>query len=705
MASWQRRARVGFGVFALVLVAVILFNLRPRERPVATPKVDRLDPKASVETRGGQVVRLSGERQDIRIEFEGQVTYDDGQSKLLGVKAYIDNRNGRSFTISGREGQVGPDQSSIDVVGDAVLSTSDGLTTKSNEAHYLKSEGIVRAPGPVQFQRGRMSGSGVGFTYDEQRNILALLDRAQVYFAPEGDLTEMRVASGAWTFARTDRYMHFERGMTLVREGQTIRADDATAHLLADRDEPDMIELRGNSSIVGGTGAGSLQNMRARDINLDYAEDGKTLQHVVLAGRGQIVLANRDGSLGQTLDGEFIDVVMAPDGAVTSLTARDRARVALPASGDAPGRVIAAPSLTGTGAAGQGLTGMHFDGGVDFREAASATSQPRAAKARTLDVQLAPATGLLQDARFNGQFRFEEGSTVATSAQARYDVAKGHLSLAGGDAGRQPQLEDERLVIKATDIDVTLSPRRIDGNGRVTTQMLPAKDDSSRGPSLLDGKQAAFASADKVTFDEASGLSTYTGQARLWQGDTTIRADTISMSDKQGDMSAKGKVTTALALVQEPAGQPAKAAQGGAAPAAAAPTIARGEEFAYEEATRRATYTTGAQMNGPDGAMRGDRIRLHLEANENALKQVDADGSVIVNVESRQATGVKLTYLPTDASYLMHGAPVKLLEGCRETTGKTLTFYRGSDRILVDGNQQQRTETKGGGKCPEPRFH
>ncbi len=685
---------MGLGIFALALTGIVLLNLRAREQPAAPPQLARIDPKATIETRGGDIVQFKGLRQDIRIEFSGQVTYENGESKLLGVKAYIDNRSGRSFTISGREGQVGKDQSTIDVVGDTVLQTSDGLTAKSDEAHYVKSEGIVRAPGAVQFTRGRMTGSGVGFTYDEQRDTLWLLDKAVVHFAAQGQLTEMHVTTGAFGYARAERYMRFERGVQLVRQGQTIRSDDGTAHLLADRDEPDSIELKGNSSIVGGTGTGSLQNMRGRDMNLDYAEDGRTLQHVVLAGDSAIVLANRDGSLGQTLSGEFVDVVMASDGSVTSLTARDRARVALPASGETPARVITSPSLTGTGAAGQGLTGMHFDGGVDFREAASKTSQPRAARARVLDLQLAPATGLLHEARFNGQFRFEEGATIANSAQARYDVTKGHLALSGGNAASPPQLEDERLVIRSTSIDVTLSPRRVDAAGNVRSQMRPATGDQARGPSLLKSSEAAFVAAEKLSFDEASGQGVYTGQARLFQGDTSVNANTIMMDDKKGDLTASGSVRTVLVLEPDPSAPPQQKP---------GTTIARGDEFAYEEATRRATYTKTAQMDGPEGNMRGDRIQLSLAEKENALKQIDAEGTVKVIVDNRQASGVKLTYDPAKAQYVMVGIPVTMLENCRETKGKILTFFKASDRILIDGNEQQRTESKGGGKCPEPR--
>ena len=93
--------------------------------------------------------------------------------------------------------------------------------------------------------------------------------------------------------------MRFERGVHLVREGQVIDSTEAMVHLFPDRDEPDRIELRGNSRITGGAGMGSLRSMAARDINLDYREDGRTLQQAMLAGQAAIQLAAQDGSAGQ----------------------------------------------------------------------------------------------------------------------------------------------------------------------------------------------------------------------------------------------------------------------------------------------------------------------------------------------------------------------------------------------------------------------
>ena len=57
--------------------------------------------------------------------------------------------------------------------------------------------------------------------------------------------------------------------------------------------------------------------------------------------------------------------------------------------------------------------------------------------------------------------------------------------------------------------------------------------------------------------------------------------------------------------------------------------------------------------------------------------------------------------MPADDKYIVVGAPVKMIDAdCQETSGKTLTFWKASDRVQVDGNNEVRTQTKGGGKCP-----
>ena len=370
MASWQKRTRAVLAVIAIGVIGAVGYTLRPREARVAPAAVEKLPPKVTGVTTGGDAIQLKGASQDLRIEFERQVTYEDGQTKLFGVRINVDNRGGRNFTVTGKEMVLGKDQSSFDVTGDVKLETSDGLTAYGQSASYADTEKIVRVPGPVKFTRGRMSGTGVGFTYDEQRDTLWLLDQAVVHVAPEDGAGAVDLTAGAFGFARRDRYMRLERTMHMERDGQITDANEATVTLFPDRDESDYIELRGNSRVTGGAGMGLLQSLSASDMNLDYREDGRSLQHATLAGQADIQLATKSASPGQRLQADYIDIALAPDGSVSNLSARDKVEVTLPATADTAARTIKSNALTAAGGT-QGLTTMNFSEGVSYDEAAT----------------------------------------------------------------------------------------------------------------------------------------------------------------------------------------------------------------------------------------------------------------------------------------------------------------------------------------------
>ena len=61
-----------------------------------------------------------------------------------------------------------------------------------------------------------------------------------------------------------------------------------------------------------------------------------------------------------------------------------------------------------------------------------------------------------------------------------------------------------------------------------------------------------------------------------------------------------------------------------------------------------------------------------------------------------------MTYTAADERYVVTGVPVTVVDECRrETVGKTLTYFKMADTIIVDGNEQTRTRTKSSGdKCP-----
>lgn len=707
---------------ALGVVASVVYTMRPRELAAPPPKIDRLDPKATIETRGGDVVQLKGERQNLRVEFAGQTTNTEGETQLHDVKIMVDNRGGRNYVITGKRAFVGKQNSSYDVRGDVKMVTSDGLTMLSQQATYVDAEKMVRAPGQVTFASGRMTGSGIGFTYDEQRDTMWILEQADVKFAAEGDAGPIAVTAGRFGYARRDRYMRFENTMHMDREGQLIDANESTVRLFPDRDEADYVELRGNSRVTGETG--TLRSMSARDINLDYADDGRTLQNVALAGQTEIRLSTKDGSGGQRLDGEFMEIGLEPDGSVRSLSTRDAVTVTLPASKTTGARTIKATALTAAGTA-QGMSEMKFIDGVEYREAATRTQAARVAKARTLEAQLDPASGLLQEARFSGNFEFTDGPLHAVGTSARYRILEGTLALAGKEI--TPEISDEALTLLADSITVTLDPRRMTASGNIRSTLLPPKKPTgntpaTKRPGLLAEKDPVTIVSDALTYDEAERKAEYSGKTVLVQGETTINSTaSMTLDEAKGDLMAAGAVITNLALTNKTADagarpKPAESKSAESTPAAAKPTetgkekpagtitkpkptIARAASFNYSDQTRMATYTTGALLDGEQGNLSAGKIELQLAKDANTLERLEATLAVTAIVDRRTVTGTRLTYSTSEEKYVVVGAPVKMVDAdCQETNGKTLTFWKASDRVQVDGNNEVRTQTKGGVK-------
>jgi lipopolysaccharide export system protein LptA len=188
----------------------------------------------------------------------------------------------------------------------------------------------------------------------------------------------------------------------------------------------------------------------------------------------------------------------------------------------------------------------------------------------------------------------------------------------------------------------------------------------------------------------------------LWQGETSIKAATITIDDKRGDMSGSGKVVTSVVLAQAtgPAGQLERSR-----------STTTAADFLYEEALRRATYTGDAHMNSIEGDMTGAKIELYLKPTGDELDRAetyasigpdaaDAKDKITLREKTRITTGTHMTYFSADQRYLVTGAPVSIVDECkRETTGRTLTFFRTTDRIVVDGSEQIRAQTRGGSTC------
>ena len=67
---------------------------------------------------------------------------------------------------------------------------------------------------------------------------------------------------------------------------------------------------------------------------------------------------------------------------------------------------------------------------------------------------------------------------------------------------------------------------------------------------MLKQDQPVIVAGDTLDYDGTSSKGTYTGSARLLQGETSIKGDSIVIDNKTGDLGAAGNVTTTTVLEQ-----------------------------------------------------------------------------------------------------------------------------------------------------------
>ena len=546
-----------------------------------------------------------------------------------------------------------------------------------------------------------MSCSGVGATYDQARAVLWLLEHAKVDVAPDkdgGGVVHMTAKTAG--MARNDHYMKFQGDARIEGQGSIITSDDVTAYLTENDERMTRMELRGNAHIAGKPESGGPQDMRAKDIDLGYAEDGRTLQSARLTENASMQLPGEQGKAGRRIAGRLIDVTLGPDGStVTNLAANENVQVDLPAERDTPARRIRSASLlaAGSGQPGGGIQAATFSGDVEFRESRAARGKTpaleRTAKSARMDLKTKPGFGDIEQASFHTNVHFTDGAkTTADAPMAVYVIGQDRLDLSPGEGekGRGPHVSDGRISVEAARISMMLSTQVLKADTNVRSLMLASKASAKteggvRMPSMLKQDQPVNVKSNRLDYDGANSVAIYDGNARLWQDETTIRGDKVTLEDKTGNLRAIGNVVTTMALTE------AKDAAAAAKPASAAQsTTTTAEELLYEDQKHRATYTGKAHMNGPNGDVTAAKIELFLAEQGGQLERAEADGNVVSRQELRRAYGQHLTYNAKDGTYTMTGSPVKVYDDtpgdCRMTEGALATFQRVGGASSVQGS-------------------
>src|SRR6188508_144874 len=202
MTSWQRRARLGVALFGIVTSVGVYFALGERRKSASTVASSALPPRVILESISGGLERLRGLKQEYAVRFSRSRTYDDGTVQMDDVTIEAADRDGRSFVVTARLAIVTKDNRDITLRESIRLREADGFEMTTEEATFNKDSNVITAVGPVAFSKGRMSGKGVGMTYEEHADILHIRHDARVDVVGGDGQKPISFSAGAATLDR-----------------------------------------------------------------------------------------------------------------------------------------------------------------------------------------------------------------------------------------------------------------------------------------------------------------------------------------------------------------------------------------------------------------------------------------------------------------------------------------------------------------------
>ena len=214
--SWQRKARIAIAAFVIVFIAIVVVALRERKGPPPVAAVpERRDKDCVLEnTQSGEVKQSKDGKIVFAMKFGAQCSYQDGRTRLGNGVHITFARNGKPYVIDSREAEISMANDDLNTghfVG-AVRLTSEGTEVTSEDATYDKPAGMLKAPGAVAFKRGRMQGTGVGATYDFNREVLWLLAQPHVTVtADEKGQGAIDATAESIGLAKADHYLKLTR--------------------------------------------------------------------------------------------------------------------------------------------------------------------------------------------------------------------------------------------------------------------------------------------------------------------------------------------------------------------------------------------------------------------------------------------------------------------------------------------------------------
>ena len=529
--------------------------------------------------------------------------------------------------------------------GNVRWTDADGALAETDTVLFHPSKRTLDAPRPVHFTRGTVDLSAPSATYDLREKVVRFAGPVEGASggAETGGLTRLKAKKGL--YRREPGVLELEEVEAGSRTGDRLEA----AHLVLKMKDgggghPEWARATGGvkgSLLPGGVGDGATAARGRRSYEGD--ESTTTFDD---AGRARTVTLR--GAPARLADEKRRVSASQIDVAVTDGRASEA---------QASGKVVI-------------------------------ESEGRTARSNRARLAFAE-DGTAQNMVLDGSVRIDEDGRAA-SAERAVQVEAGGVWLLTGAAGASAHVESGGSKLSAERIEVDRPRQQVRGEGNARAVFAPDPKEKKPAPVSFvgDKKKPTFGKAERIVLDDAAKTAVLTGKATLWQDDSSLFADAITLSDAEKTVVAVQNVRALLAPSPQVGKAPKATGEKGA-------TVVTSRRMRYRDTDRTARFENGvAVTRGGWSASGGDATAWLDENGDVASVEISGDVKMTDRTVGRTGEAEKALDYPKEGKTVLWGSPARVTDsGGNRVAGAVLTIVDRGRTVQITAPEGGKTET------------
>lgn len=240
--------------------------------------------------------------------------------------------------------------------------------------------------------------------------------------------------------------------------------------------------------------------------------------------------------------------------------------------------------------------------------------------------------------------------------------------------GGEPTVWDSRARAKATEIDWDTKNQKSFLRGKVGTTYYSQKQTNGATP-FRKVNSPVFITAEQAQFDHEREIGVYSGNARAWQDNSFVRADTLVLQQKIKTMEGEGRVQSLLYNAKRREGDKVTNQ----------PVFAAAGKMSYSDETRLLHYENNVDIRqGTDRITSGVADISLNESNE--VVQSILQNNVVILQTGRRIAAVWAQYTSADETLILRGNPARIEDAEQGSSqGSQFTISMKDERITNQG--------------------